>query len=835
MRVNSLFALLFLSAVLSACGGGGSHQSSSTSPDGACSGPTCTGGGNTVPVETLPAPYIARVHLGEIALKIAASNTHIFVAGPGSIKIVDIDTHIIVANIPLEYVKDLALSGSTLWVAMGPSGLQAFDVTNPESPQLIGGSNEQIERLAVNGNVWGAWKSDGHAKLGQLAIDNGQLLISSQYDVGKVDTLGVLKPLDESHLALSALLLSSLTEELRVVATADGSYRRIYTTATMNLLTDLTFRNHTLYFAEFSYGSNNSVIRSFELQSLDEQAPVPLAVRAGRYISFAWAGDALLAATDQTIYSLNPFTLQPVDEFEVLARPNMMLPVQDKHWIAFDAAGLVEAQFPAPVIEANQVVGINFGGWQNFTYNVFQGETLCQPSTVPMSEIVIDQDCFGEKGYVRLQIMGGELPDANNDGQNDAAIAPFNGELSLIVSESNLRIGAAKVSVLGDAVFRILGGKLQAGDISIEDFIRKEDALAKAWLTEDVNGDSAINRTDLLAWTPSLNNYKRTVFTESQVNQYQSALIAAANVEAALAGMTGALLDISVSDYPFLVVAANEQYLIGVTDASVGTNAISALHLMSTSNLSTNHILDTLSLQGYVSSLAFSGNYVHVGMNSGNGAIIQITDGRLSTVRAVPGCGKAAWEGTDLICANVSRAYRVDGLTGDLRWSTPISIGYLNSVYSSSGILAIDAGTGMYTAKLVLIDSQYGGVQAQYVADEITSMVQPFAIADGSIFTNYSTLGSPNHTRLERRRLDDASVLASVEFDYSRVIKSRTLANVFSMVSYDGLFTIGIDDLQIKTRHLMGASEVRGATLAGNNWIVLTDEGNLVVYGGGTD
>lgn len=834
MRVNSLFALLFLSAVLSACGGGGSHQSPTT-PEGACSAPTCTGGGNTVPVETLPAPYIERVHLGEIALKIAATNTHIFVAGPGSIKIVDIGTHSIVANIPLEYVKDLALSGSTLWVAMGASGLQAFDVANPESPQLIGGSNEPVERLAVNGNVWGAWKSEGRAKLGQWVIDDGQLLISSQYDVGKVDTLGVLKPLDESHLALSALSLSSLTEELRVIATADGSYRRIYTTATMNLLTDLTFRNNTLYIAEYSYGANNSLIRSFELQSLDEQVPVPLAVRAGRYIAFAWSGDALLAATDQTIYSLNPFSLQPTDEFEALARTNMMLPVQDKHWIAFDAAGLVEAQFPAPVIEANQMVGINFGGLQNFAYNVFQGEALCQSSAVPMSEIVIDQDCFGEKGYVHLQIVGGQLLDANNDGQNDAAITPFNGELSLIVSKSDLRSGAANVSVLGDALFRILGGKLRAGDISIEDFIRKVDALAKAWLTEDVNGDSAINRTDLLAWTPSLNNYRRSVLTESQVNQYQSALIAAANVEAALSGMTGALLDVSVSGYPFQAVGANEQYLIGVTDASVGNNAISALHLLSTSNLSTRHILDTLSLQGYVSSLEFSGQYVHVGMNDGNGVIVQITNGRLSTVRIVPGCGKAAWVGTDLICVNLSRAYRIDGLTGDPRWSTLLSISYLSSIYSSSGMLAIDAGTSAYTAKLVLIDSQYGGIQAQYVADEFSSVTKPFAIADGSIFTNYSTLGSPNNTRLERRRLDDASVLASVEFEHSRVIKSRTLANVFSVVSYAGLFTIGIDDLQIKTSHLMGASEVRGATLAGNNWIVLTDEGNLLVYGGVAD
>lgn len=783
-------------------------------------------------IAPLNAPFVAQLDVNANAKKVATNETSVFVAGPASIKIVDKSTNEITASIPTGFVSDMHVVDNTLWVSLGAAGLRAYDVADATAPVLAATSDIPVDRLANNDGIWAAWIEQGNAQIAKLVLDQGSVVFTNTQNVGEASYLGVFKPIDTNRFAVSVQLMSSLSEKLRIVSVATKQFDTVLTLNSMEFISSLLVKDNLIYVSNQYVGGTNAYLRAFQINSDDSLTLLPLNARSGTaFSSLTSTPGAILGVAADVLHVLNPYTLDSISTVPLVASIDMIAVDSDNYWLAHGQAGLVKAQFSIPVIPRNTSVSVDFGGLQNFQYTIKSGGSDCFVSEPAVNEINVDQECFGTDGFVVIDIEGGQLQDADADGTPDNSPSIFSGKISTVVTPAELNNGIAHVSVLGNAFYRLFGDELSAGEISLAQYKQKADLIAKVWMKSDINGDAIVNQRDIAEWVPSETSYDNVVLTREQVGEYFSALINNADGEGAIKSISGTLQN-AISPVPRLnVLGGNDQYLLGATGYSNGENASSTVYLMDASDISALTVLDEIQLDGYVSSLIINDSLAYAGLTNGEGVVLELSGGNLSELRRLPNCGIANWYGDDLVCAGgLQTISRVNPYSGTVTWTKKDSTYMFSSVLTSTNLLAIESGTSSFTGRVTLMNPVNGNITNTLVTDSPMSQLQPFYFSNDALYTSFGALGSGTG-RIDRLSIDGNNVLDSINISIGRIKGAEAIGDALAIVGWSELLMLNSSDLTVLSRQISGISSFRSVVKAGSNWVILTDESNLLVYG----
>lgn len=144
-----------------------------------------------------------------------------------------------------------------------------------------------------------------------------------------------------------------------------------------------------------------------------------------------------------------------------------------------------------------------------FVYDVelIDGSPICSQTTSdlgsPEGPGVIDLsgcDIDSEKLYFMV-VNGGEDIDVDDDGELDDTPTPKEGSLRGIYKGEDLLSGGWRVNILTELAYNGVVDSLLVG-ADTEEILSRLELLALSLIEEDLNGDGAVNYTDLTAFVP---------------------------------------------------------------------------------------------------------------------------------------------------------------------------------------------------------------------------------------------------------------------------------------------------------------------------------------------
>lgn len=127
--------------------------------------------------------------------------------------------------------------------------------------------------------------------------------------------------------------------------------------------------------------------------------------------------------------------------------------------------------------------------------------------------IRFEDGCLAEDGPYIVVVSGGNDIDADDDGIIDTAPTAMNGALHALITAEQIRGQDWKVNILTDVIYSRVRYMLALG-MGQDEVLARLAPLATELLSDDINGDEAVDYRDVLAWSPRRTDIRLKISTD---------------------------------------------------------------------------------------------------------------------------------------------------------------------------------------------------------------------------------------------------------------------------------------------------------------------------------
>jgi hypothetical protein len=442
---------------------------------------------------------------------------------------------VIQSSVASAFITDIDVKNNIVALALGNSGIQLVDISNPLNPAVTG---------LISGNFdLVTWTDKG---LVGLNAENGTQQGSTIYSINTsnlakpvvVDSLGIkgiyFKPRsnydeyshklksDGNFIYASLANLEKLKAEIYIIDVSEPGKMALSTTISTNqfagIISDFIISEQQLYMIVMPQFGIPSISADASIQATDlsnPYKPVNLGQTPATQLNgvtsieifnngiYALVNDKVIAYALPTFEQLFTVSLPDENNFDIIIRNDIAYIQSDDNIISVN----VRPISPTIDVQGYALTGrIVNAAVSIHSVSDLLGDAICSMESQDSAEfenaglITIPIDCISKPGFYRVTVQGGLNIDWDNDGVRDTTPVAVDGAMHSYFSSFELAQNWS-INPLSEVIYQLIDPIVKDGHIDIA--IDQADQYAQLILSNDIDGDGKINRSDIFSWAPN--------------------------------------------------------------------------------------------------------------------------------------------------------------------------------------------------------------------------------------------------------------------------------------------------------------------------------------------